>query len=167
MSNGFTISSQPVNPPCFPREIQNLGFMCSLDLFPVPDSMYQQRLLAPPESLSQGHQGNQPAYSFTYFPLRLFTSPSSSRQKLTFQLPRRQLIPDHLKKSEIPPDVVHRMGNHLVTESSKMTPDLAGEKVVEPVLVDYRGRKALIFVFGVSFRVPHRKYNVPCGCGSW
>jgi hypothetical protein len=56
----------------------------------------------------------------------------------------------HLKESEIPPDVVHRVGNHLVTESSKMTPALVGEKVVEPALVDHKGRKAFIFVFGVS-----------------
>jgi len=54
----------------------------------------------------------------------------------------------HLKESEIPPDVVHRVGNHLITESSKMTPAVVGEKVVEPALVDYKGRKALMFVFG-------------------
>jgi hypothetical protein len=71
----------------------------------------------------------------------------------------------HLKESEIPSDVVHRVGNHLVTESSKMTPAVVGEKVVEPALVDYKGRKALIFVFGVSFRVTHRNVHVPRGSG--
>jgi hypothetical protein len=56
----------------------------------------------------------------------------------------------HLRESEVPPDVTYRVGNHLVTESSKMTPAVVGEKVVEPALVDYNGRKALVFVFGVS-----------------
>lgn len=57
----------------------------------------------------------------------------------------------HLKESEIPSDVIHRMGNHLITESSKMTPAIVGEKVVESALVDYKGRKAFVFVFGVSY----------------
>ena len=65
----------------------------------------------------------------------------------------------HLRESEVPSDVVHRVGNHLVTESSKMTPAVVGEKVVEPALVDYKGRKALIFVFGVSGRSPIRNVD--------
>jgi len=138
----------------FHRQIQNIGFMCTVDLFPVPDFVYQQRLRAsssPPESSPEEHQGsrdNQPAYPYTYFPLHPYTSPNSSRSQIPFQLPRRQLMLGHLKESEIPSDVVYRVGNHLITESSKMTPAVVGEKVVEPALVDYRGRKALIFVFG-------------------
>ena len=56
----------------------------------------------------------------------------------------------HLRESEVPSGVTYRVGNHLVTESSKMTPAVVEGKVVEPALVDYNGRKALIFVFGVS-----------------
>jgi len=166
MSNSCAISSLPANPTHFPRQIQNIGFMCSLDLFPVPDSVYQERFHASPspsESFREIHQGSHPAYPYTYFPLHPYTSPGNNRPQIPFQLPRRQLMLGHLKESEIPSDVVHRVGNHLVTESSKMTPAVVGEKVVEPALVDYKGRKAFIFVFGVSFRVPRRNYNVPCG----
>lgn len=66
-----------------------------------------------------------------------------------FQIPRRQPMLGHLYNSEIPQDVVFRIGNHLITESSKLTPALVGEKCVEPALVDYTGEKALVFVFGV------------------
>jgi hypothetical protein len=156
MSNRCATSSLPAHPPHFFRQLQNIGFMCMLDLFPVPDSVYQQRLHAsgtpsPPESLREpGHQGNQQGYQFTYFPLHLYTSPSSSRTQIPFQL--QSMLPRHPKESEIPRDVIHRVESHLVTESSKMTLAVVGDRVVEPALVDYKGRKAFIFMFGVSFR---------------
>lgn len=144
----------------FLRHIQNVGLMCTIDLFPVPDSTYQPHSSHSqplPESSGggnfQGSRGSQPGYPYTYFPLHPYTSASGSGGRalqLPFQLPRRQLMLGHLKDSEIPSDVTYRVGNHLVTESSKMTPAVVGEKVVEPALVDYNGRKALIFVFGVS-----------------
>ena len=56
----------------------------------------------------------------------------------------------HPKEPETLSDVVHRVGNHLVTESSKMTSAVVGGTVVEPTLVDFQGGKALIFMFGVS-----------------
>jgi len=135
--------------------------MCSIDLFPVPDSAYQPRSpgsQSPPECSNTGyyHQGsmnNQIAYPYTHFPLHPYMSANKDGTRppqIPFQLPRRQLMLGHLKESEIPSDVVYRLGNHLVTESSKMTPAVVGEKVVEPALVEYRRRKALIFVFGVS-----------------
>jgi hypothetical protein len=58
-----------------------------------------------------------------------------------------------LHPAEIPPDAVRQIGGHIVTESSKLTPALIGEKFAEPTLVDYQGKKALVFVFGVSFNI--------------
>jgi len=94
-----------------------------------------------------------PLTPYTSFSLHSHTSPSSSlgRAQIQFQLPRTWLTLGHLKESEIPSDIVHRVRNDLVTESCKMTPAIVGEKVVGPALVDYKGRKSLIFVFGVSF----------------
>lgn len=54
-----------------------------------------------------------------------------------------------LNEAEPPNDIILRIGNHLVTESSKLTPALVGEKFVEPALIDYKGKKCLVFVFGV------------------
>jgi hypothetical protein len=141
MSNCCTIFSLPASPLHFLRQIQNIGFMCSIDLYPVPDSLYQQRSQSSsstPKSSHEGHmhlglRDNQPVCLYTYFPFHPYTSPSSSRPQIPFQLPRRQLMLSHLKGSEVPSDVVYRVGNHLVTESSKMTPAVVGEKVVEPV----------------------------------
>ena len=70
---------------------------------------------------------------------------------ILLQIRGPQLTRVTLKESEIPSDVVYRLGDHLVTEPSKMTPAVVGEKVIEPALalVEYRRRKALIFVFEV------------------
>jgi len=78
------------------------------------------------------------------------TGASSSIQAIAppFQIPRRQLMLSPLYPSEIPADAIRQIGNHIITESSKLTPALIGEKFAEPTLVDYKGKKALVFVFG-------------------
>ncbi|KAF8688196.1 hypothetical protein AX14_003508 [Amanita brunnescens Koide BX004] len=65
-----------------------------------------------------------------------------------FPIPRRQPMLKTISNGEQPQDVVHRIKNHLITESSKLTPALVGIKFTEPVLVDYQGKDCLIFVFG-------------------
>ena len=51
-----------------------------------------------------------------------------------------------------PSDVVWKVDNHIVTESSKMTHALVGATFVQPANVEYQGRKSLMFVFAVSTR---------------
>ena len=142
--------------------------MCTVDLFPVPEYIYE-----PHSSISQaspqpsythqntGSEDTQSRYSLTYFPVHPYMSlevdSETQASVAPFQIPRRQPILRHLQHSEIPHDVVFQIDNHLITESSKLTPALVGEKCVEPALVDYKGRKALIFVFGVCSSA--RKYH--------
>lgn len=142
------------------RNVQNVGLMCTVDLFPVPEYIYESHSStshASPES-SYAYQSPesgdpQSRYPLTYFPVHPYMSLDADGTHASvapFQIPRRQPMLGHLHHSDIPQDVVFRIGNHLVTESSKLTPALVGEKCVEPALVDYKGRKALVFVFGVS-----------------
>ncbi|TFK44832.1 velvet factor-domain-containing protein [Crucibulum laeve] len=129
------------------EEIINVGIMCTVDLFPVPDALLDGDTHARPHSTVRAEG---PPY--TFFPLHPYTTPNvNGTPSLVspFQIPRRQPMLDTLRPHATPPhDTVMRMGNHLITESSKLTPALVGEKFVEPTLVDYKGRKALIFVFG-------------------
>ena len=142
--------------------------MCTVDLFPVPEYIYESQSLiqASPQSShtyqDTGSGDRQSRYSLTYFPVHPHTSPSLGVDEVQasvapFQIPRRQPMLRHLHHSEFLNDAVFRMGNHLITESSKLTPALVGERCVEPTLVDYKGRKALVFVFGV--RSSDRKYH--------
>ena len=135
--------------------------MCTVDLFPVPEYIYDSQFPIQESSQSSyiyqdtGSGDTQSRYSLTYFPLHPYMSLDVNEVQAQasvppFQIPRRQPTLRHLFHSEFPDDVVFRMGNHLITESSKLTPALVGEKCVEPTLVDYKGRKALVFVFGVG-----------------
>ncbi|PPR00981.1 hypothetical protein CVT24_000275 [Panaeolus cyanescens] len=143
------------------KTVQNIGFMCSVDLFPVPESAYEAQSSSsrtPPPS-SSSYQHDRPAQTdssssssaLTYFPLHPYTSVDINGQHAQvspFQIPRRQLMLGHLHPSSMPSDVVHQRGTHLVTESSKLTPALVGEKFVEPTLVEFEGKSLLVFVFG-------------------
>lgn len=140
----------------------NVGLVCSVDLFPVPETiLFETRSSASqsPQSPSSSHDVDLSRSNFqplTYFPLHPYTStstdPSSSSHIVNppFQIPRRQPMLGNVHPSNIPSDVVFRIGNHLITESSKLTPALVGEKFTEPTLVDYKGKACLVFVFGVS-----------------
>ena len=136
------------------RTIQNVGIMCSVDLFPVPGYLADIVSLSGPSSglESRGPMFRSRPNELTYFPLHPFnTTPA---EMPPFQIPRRQPILQTVTNGEQPRDVVHRIENHLVTESSKLTPALVGEKFVEPVLVDYKGKEQLMFVFGASTLLP-------------
>jgi hypothetical protein len=132
--------------------------MCTVDLFPVPEYFYESQspiqvsLKSSSTYQDTGSGDTQSSHSFTYFPVHPYTSLDVDDFQASVapsQIPRRQPMLRHLHHSEFPDDAVFRMGNHLITESSKLTPALVGEKCVEPTLVDYKGRKALVFTFGV------------------
>ena len=140
------------------RDVLNVGLMCTVDLFPVPETVYQPGSPGSKPSAGPSYQASHGSdYPLTYYPLHPYmnASASSSTQAMTppFQMPRRQLVLAPLHPTEIPADAVRQIGDHIITESSKLTPALIGEKFAEPTLVDYQGKKALVFVFGVSFNI--------------
>lgn len=135
----------------FPRDVHSVGFMCALDLFPVPESLMDadhnsSAQIPPSQEIGPGVGGTRP----TFYPLHPYTTGLDPILSSPFQIPRQQPVLRHLSPSEVLPDVVLRMKDHLITESSNMTPALVGDRVVEPALVDYQGKKSLFFVFGVS-----------------
>lgn len=130
--------------------------MCSLDLFPVPgflaeaDSASSSTYVDP----TRGRFPDSKRNELTYFPLHPFNT--THAEMPPFQIPRRQPMLKTISNGEQPRDVVYKLENHLITESSKLTPALVGEKFVEPVLVNYKGKDCLMFVFGASVRFPLR-----------
>ncbi|KAF8806458.1 hypothetical protein BYT27DRAFT_7224235 [Phlegmacium glaucopus] len=137
------------------ENVQNVGLICTVDLFPVPE--YRTSHAPPsPRYSPYAHQDagsgdTQTRYPLTYFPVHPYMSLDADGTQASvtpFQIPRRQPMLGHLYNSEIPQDVVFQIDNHLITESSKLTPALVGEKCVESALVDHKGRKGLVFVFG-------------------
>ncbi|TFK26473.1 hypothetical protein FA15DRAFT_588247 [Coprinopsis marcescibilis] len=143
--------------PC--DEIRNLGIMCTVDLFPVPEqstnlSSNGLQVATPPMPMPVYRSGSYHGYTepatLTYYPLHPFKTSDMNGREISvspFQIPRRQPVLSPVAPNDPPKDVVYRFGSHLITESSKMTPALVGEKFIEPTQVDYKGQKALVFVF--------------------
>jgi len=48
-------------------------------------------------------------------------------------------------------EIVHYVDNHPIAEGTKVTGALVGATVIQPNLVEYQGKKALVFVFAVRF----------------
>ncbi|KAF5313530.1 hypothetical protein D9611_008528 [Ephemerocybe angulata] len=123
-------------------EIQNVGLICSVDLFPVPPG---------PDSETRSWDGGSSS-SGSSTPSRSRSYGGSSDGRLgSDSLPPSSTVssasfPDD---SSEPDEVVHYVNNYPVLEGSKVTPTLVGNTFVQPNVVEYQGKKALVFVFAV------------------
>ncbi|KAJ7594204.1 velvet factor-domain-containing protein [Mycena floridula] len=109
-------------------ETQLLGFVCTVDLFPVrlPDD---ERELKPRKTPSH------PLYQTSQ---QQFTFMSTSRYSQ-----RTVPFPSNPPNAEI----IHQIKEYPITEDSKRTNDLVGATFVQPSLIDWEGKKSLMFVF--------------------
>jgi len=138
-----------------------------VDLFPVPDSFA-------PSQATSSKVGRAPSSPIVAGPI--FTSPSppstsstqcfEDHQSCSVESPsslyqdgpsewqnRSPQISGDIFPSQANNNVVHRLGNFPILESSKRTQALAGTTFVQAVLVEYRGKKAAMFAFSVSSNV--------------
>ena len=60
-------------------------------------------------------------------------------------------IPSIIPPSPSASDVIRYLDGLPITEGSKMTHALVGATFVQPAIVEYQGKKAIMFVFAVSF----------------
>jgi len=138
-------------------EVQNLGLLCNVDLFPVPPSEVtdktteQQR----PEASSSNHMNYSSSTPSPYSPEghHHFTYPPpngyAGQQQNSMPMPPpplQQAVPSYLPGPD-GPAVIATVGNHPITEPSKCTNALVGQTFVQPANVDYKGKKSLMFVF--------------------
>jgi hypothetical protein len=141
-----------------------LGFICTVDLFPVPDSF------AP--SQSYGSRAGNATSSNVPRTLLFASSPpssTSSKQSCEEHSPfRTQSILDwrsissaewqstdapvinDLFPSPASTEIVHLLGNYPITESSKRTQALVGATFVQADMLEYQGKKAILFPFSVG-----------------
>ncbi|KAG2159278.1 velvet factor-domain-containing protein [Suillus bovinus] len=122
-------------------DIQCLGLLCSVDLFPVAtqsDSSSESGSLHHlPHQLSPVVQPSSGGYPLPSNLARdQFPSSSSSSRVLVSDANARLLRPPyvHLEPPQIP-------------ENTKCTAALSGATFVQPVCIDYEGKKALVFPF--------------------
>lgn len=129
-------------------EVHNVGLICTVDLFPVhPGAEYeaeQRRRRA--SGSGDWEEGSSSSGSST--PIGSHYTTSGGSRRATDSLPPFSTVSSSSFDDNTEPDViVHHVNNYPVLEGSKVTTSLVGNLVVQPNVVDYQGRKALVFVF--------------------
>ncbi|KAG6889588.1 hypothetical protein C0995_016396 [Termitomyces sp. Mi166 len=152
------------------ENVQILGLVCTVDLFPIPS-------LVQSPSKSEGKRKAQSKASGQSFHAPSASRPSSSRlsserqQPVAFASPGLYshnrsfddaMIPSPTLSTSsshsgyrpephmvpnLASDIVHHVNNYPVKESSKVTSALVGATFVQPSIIDYQGKKAILFVF--------------------
>jgi hypothetical protein len=119
------------------RQVRAHGMICSVDLFPVPDSGGPwTRQPAPSNQIPYASSTPNNSLRSTYSPENRTSTRHDQGQGFT-------------TPSSNAPDVVWHHRDFPITESSKLTSFLVGATFVEPCLIDYQGKMALLFVFAV------------------
>ncbi|KAG5335862.1 hypothetical protein C0989_012693 [Termitomyces sp. Mn162] len=152
----------------FNRDVQILGLLCTVDLFPVPfvskspsKSEGKRRMQSkapnrpshipsatPSSCLSLDKQ--QPlalASPDSYHPNRSFDEPLLSSPTLSTSSSLSEYGPQLHTIPNPASETVHYVNNHPIEESSKATSALVGATFVQPSVIDYEGKKAILFVF--------------------
>ncbi|TFK29457.1 hypothetical protein FA15DRAFT_663989 [Coprinopsis marcescibilis] len=135
-------------------EVEMLGLVCTVDLFPVPGaeevnaggSVGSGRSSPSPRPGPSGTSsrrdsvggGGSPTASSSYRYNSNSSSTSPSLPPSSYHVPSPTASPN---------DVVHYVNNFPVTEGSKVTNSLVGATFIQPNLVEYQGKKVLVFVF--------------------
>jgi hypothetical protein len=141
-------------------EIQTLGPLCTVDLFPVPiqanvkdlsDRQAPHTPPAHPPFPSAGpshisHPAEQAHTIFTFVPNEYPT-----KQPSVEFLP----LPSHCIPAFLPPPpsgagIVRDVDDFPIIERSKMTHALVGATFAQSAIVEYQGKKSIMFVFAVS-----------------
>ncbi|PPQ92200.1 hypothetical protein CVT25_008974 [Psilocybe cyanescens] len=150
-------------------DVQVLGLLCTVDLFPVPgpDSLAvqatpdrggkatsapatQTRFVSSspsPSSSSSTYSSGQGQHTQQIHGYRHNPPPSASPSSSRLSKGLSNHFSGYMMPSGTSPDVVHRLDGYPITENSKQTQALVGATFVQPVVMDYQGSKAIIFVF--------------------
>ncbi|GLB39943.1 putative velvet factor [Lyophyllum shimeji] len=143
------------------EEVQVLGLLCTVDLFPVPPSpdtgQKHQRVRSAPAA-----QASFPSTSSSsHFHMNHQEQPFTFAQPHTYSMSHslsNAMIPSpdsssplsssgYRSASQPAADVVHTINGFQIRESSKMTSSLVGATFVQPAIIDYQGQKSVLFVF--------------------
>ncbi|KAF8263473.1 hypothetical protein EI94DRAFT_1740872 [Lactarius quietus] len=151
-------------------EINNMGLICHVDLFPVPPSD------SPDGSGDPKRQQGSLQYPYTYpAPQPPGTYPPGVQQQQgaplmpsnhVNHLPQQQHVPEQQQyqapsHATRPDEIVHYFkGTHPIIEGTKQTESLAGTTFVQAANLDYKGNKVLMFVFSGNFILRYRCFDL-------
>lgn len=129
--------------------------LCTVDLFPAssPD-VVSSNVKAPSASATRAKftssSSSPPSSSSEYGPEILHYH---YQQERPMSSPNR-LMTGYIYPPEGTSDVVYHLEGFPITENSKQTQALVGATFVQPSIIDYQGKKAIVFVFAVRRELP-------------
>ena len=147
-------------------DVENVGLVCHVDLFSAPAS-------STPTSPTMGEQVIQPPTQDALFISESALASSSSlgpqdgSTNLGYQ--RYNMNKDRLFYDDVTPESDRRMSGGLftsaqgpqgVTDAPKHTQALVGNLFVQPVVIDIRGKRSLVFAFPVSIMIQCSSYDL-------
>ncbi|KJA25237.1 hypothetical protein HYPSUDRAFT_182650 [Hypholoma sublateritium FD-334 SS-4] len=130
-------------------ESQLLGLLCTVDLFPASSSDVISSQSARATSASGtrakfiSSSSSPPSASSDYGPEILHYH---YQQERSMSSPNRSMT-GYIYPPEGMSDVVYHLEGFPITENSKQTQALVGATFVQPSIIDYQGKKAIVFVF--------------------
>ncbi|KAF8964749.1 velvet factor-domain-containing protein [Flammula alnicola] len=136
-------------------DVQVLGLLCTVDLFPVPgpDSSPVQpsrtkAASAPPTQTSFFSSPSPSSSSSAYSPQTVHYHHQQQPNGTPCMSPTKgSHFSGYILPSVGSADIVHHLDGFPVTEISKQTQALVGATFVQPAVIDYQGSKAIVFVF--------------------
>ncbi|KAH9953749.1 velvet factor, partial [Russula dissimulans] len=136
-------------------EVNNMGLICHVDLFPVPSGDPSDVSADSKRRQDQAQASPGRASTSTLSPTPY--SPGAQQYPYTYPAPQPPVpfSPDHPYPPNQPPsnpthpeEIVHYFkGTYPITEGSKQTDSLAGTTFVQAANLDHKGNKVLMFVF--------------------
>ncbi|KAI9458516.1 velvet factor-domain-containing protein [Boletus coccyginus] len=128
-------------------EVDTLGLLCNVDLFPVPTAGRD------PSAPTQGqdhhqahtprHQPPEPSHAPLYHP----HSNLASIQLPPLTLPTRPAVPQTTQQPSTSNQCITYFWDQPITEDMNCTTALSGATFIQPAVIEYRGGKALVFPF--------------------
>jgi len=137
-----------------------LGFICTVDLFPVPDSFAPSQPHAANGTSSDVCPTSPSPSSTSSSTLSLSCEEHSVSRSVHDLCPVSSVVKQNqstdcsydLFPSPAPTEIiVHRLGDYAISESAKRTQALSGATFVQAEKLEYQGKKAILFPFTVGF----------------
>lgn len=129
---------------CLGSEVNTLGLLCNVDLFPVPTAARDPPASAQGRDQQRSHASHQqplePSRTALYHPHSNLTS----IQLPPLTLPTRPAIPQTPQQR-----ILTYFWDQPITEDMNCTTALSGATFTQPATIEYQGRKALVFPFSV------------------
>ncbi|KZT04936.1 uncharacterized protein LAESUDRAFT_727507 [Laetiporus sulphureus 93-53] len=166
--SGYSLVNAYAVPPLLPSSMSHAHYTMPTSLPPpsgIPTATLYPIAMLPTSSLA--HTYSVPAPSLPPLPLQIPGSSGSNQYAPTRHHQPYPQYQEYRPPAPPDPDIIAYMGDFAIRESSKCTTALVGATFVQSAVVEFKGKKALMFVFSDlavknegTFLLRYRVFNI-------